>query len=60
MPPAIGNATATDKQIRRGAAIGTIHNDSYTVLIADAVLEEILEYSERDLNREAGGFLIGR
>ena len=60
MPPAIGNATATDAQIRRGAAIGTIHDDSYTVLIADAVLEEILEYSEQDLNREAGGFLIGR
>jgi proteasome lid subunit RPN8/RPN11 len=57
MTPAIGNAT--DLQIRPGTAMGELHEDAYTILIADAVLDEILEYSERDLHREAGGFLIG-
>ena len=60
MPPVIGNATTTDLQMRRGSAIGTIHDQAYTILITDVVLEEILEYSERDLYREVGGFLIGR
>jgi proteasome lid subunit RPN8/RPN11 len=60
MPPAIGNATTTDSHLRRGSAVGTLHDDAYTILIADVVLDEILEYSERDLYREVGGFLIGR
>jgi proteasome lid subunit RPN8/RPN11 len=59
MSPATGNANPFNAQQRRGTEIGTIHADAYTILVSDAVLEEILEYSERDLHREVGGFLIG-
>lgn len=40
-------------------AIGTIHSDTVPIFIHDTVLEHILEYSERDLRRETGGFLLG-
>ena len=43
----------------QGNAIGTIHSDTPPILLAEDVLEKILEYSEQDLSRELGGFLIG-
>jgi len=45
--------------LRRGRPIGTIHRDAFSILIRKTVLEEILDYSERDLRRELGGFLLG-
>ncbi len=45
---------------RRGRRLGTVHDGAYAVLIRESVLEEILEYSESDLTREVGGFLVGR
>ena len=42
-----------------GRAIGTIHNDALPIFIHEPVLEEILQFSERDLTREIGGFLVG-
>ena len=43
----------------RGKLIGTLHADALPVLVSESVLEQILEYSEQDLRRELGGFLIG-
>lgn len=43
-----------------GRAIGELYAESSIILIDDAVLEDILQYSERDLRRERGGFLLGR
>jgi len=43
----------------RGPAIGTIHGDAPPILIHEAVLEEILDYSEAQPRVESGGFLIG-
>jgi len=43
----------------RGKAIGTIHQDTLPIFMPEAVLEQVLEYSERDPLHELGGFLIG-
>lgn len=40
-------------------SIGTLHGDAYRVLVAEPVLETILDYSEQSLRRELGGFLLG-
>ena len=40
-------------------AIGTIHSDSLPIFVHEPVLEQILDYSERDQRKELGGFLIG-
>lgn len=40
-------------------SIGVLHRDTVSILVHEHVLEEILEYSERDLSRELGGFLLG-
>jgi proteasome lid subunit RPN8/RPN11 len=58
MESATGNAIFFPDRCA-GVAIGTIHERAYRILIAESVLEEILDYSERDVQREAGGFLIG-
>jgi len=42
-----------------GKALGTLHRDAVAIFVHENVLEEILDYSERDLQRELGGFLIG-
>jgi proteasome lid subunit RPN8/RPN11 len=39
--------------------LGAIHRDAATIGVHESVLEEILDYSEQDLSREIGGFLIG-
>ncbi|MEQ8786040.1 MAG: Mov34/MPN/PAD-1 family protein [Pirellulaceae bacterium] len=40
--------------------IGSIHDDAAKIRIEESVLEEIIDYSERDATRELGGFLLGR
>lgn len=39
--------------------VGTIYDDTIPILIHEDVLEQIVEFSEQDLRRERGGFLIG-
>lgn len=39
--------------------VGRIHLDAVPVVILESVLEEILDYSESDLEHEVGGFLLG-
>ena len=48
-----------DDPARHCCAIGEIHADALQVYVHEAVLEQILDYSERDLTRELGGFLLG-
>jgi proteasome lid subunit RPN8/RPN11 len=43
----------------QGKVIGAIHADAYPIFLYESVLEEILDYSEADLTRELGGFLLG-
>ena len=42
-----------------GKAIGLRRRGAVGLLVREPVLEEILEYSERDLQREQAGFLLG-
>jgi proteasome lid subunit RPN8/RPN11 len=44
---------------RRGQAIGTLHSDAHRIAVFESVLEAIIDYSETDLRRELGGFLLG-
>ena len=39
--------------------VGTIHDDVIPIFILEDVLEDILDFSERDLQKEIGGFLVG-
>jgi len=39
--------------------LGKIHSDAIPIFIHTSVLEDILDYSGTDTNREIGGFLIG-
>ena len=43
-----------------GKSLGAIHSDAVPIAIRESVVEQILEYSEHDVSREVGGFLIGR
>ena len=42
-----------------GKPIGSLYDDAATICIDEAVLEQIIAYSEQDLSRELGGFLLG-
>jgi len=42
-----------------GKTIGTIHREAVPVFVHEGVLQQVLDYSEQDLSRELGGFLIG-
>ncbi len=42
-----------------GAAFGTWHVDAYRIVIACSALESVIDYSEHDMHRELGGFLLG-
>jgi proteasome lid subunit RPN8/RPN11 len=46
-------------QRARGRKMGSLYPDAPAILVYESVLEQILDYSERDLARELGGFLIG-
>lgn len=43
----------------RPSVIGTLHSDALPVYIREPTLEQILDYSEQDIGREIGGFLLG-
>ena len=59
MPQSSGNIDSAGSIASRGKRIGEIHDGDYPILVHEAVLEEILEYSEQDTDRELGGFLTG-
>ena len=40
--------------------VGTLYEGAAVVVIREAVLEAILDFSAKDLSREQGGFLLGR
>jgi len=40
--------------------VGTLYRGAAVVVICEAVLEAVLEFSEQDLTRERGGFLLGQ
>jgi proteasome lid subunit RPN8/RPN11 len=44
---------------RHGKPIGVVYNDAPVVLVHGEVLDELVEYSSRDLRREQGAFLLG-
>jgi proteasome lid subunit RPN8/RPN11 len=45
--------------LRGARQVGTLYRDAAVVVIREAVLEAILEFSEQDMTRERGGFLLG-
>lgn len=51
--------TFSPTRLKNGRQMGTLYRDAAVVVIKERVLEEILEYSERDMTRERGGFLLG-
>src|SRR5262245_60137577 len=46
--------------VSRGTPIGVLFHDAVEIHIDSATLDQILEFSERDVSRERGGFLLGR
>ncbi len=58
LPKPTARTAASGAALHR--AIGTIHPDTIPIFLHEEVLEQILDYSERDLSRELGGFLVGR
>jgi len=59
MPQSAGHPDSANSIARRGKAIGAIHDGVFPILVHESVLEEILAYSEQDVDRELGGFLTG-
>ncbi len=39
--------------------LGECNDDAVAIYVRESVLEQILDYSEQDLSRELGGFLLG-
>ena len=42
-----------------GQVFGDIYNDALPIFVHERVLEEVLEFSETEVSREIGGFLVG-
>jgi len=53
------DSTFSLADLRDARQVGTLYRDAAVIVIHDAVLEAILEFSEQDLSRERGGFLLG-
>jgi proteasome lid subunit RPN8/RPN11 len=47
------------EQLRNPRQVGTLHREGPVVVVKDSVLAAIVEFSEQDLTRERGGFLLG-
>lgn len=45
--------------VRGNCVLGKLHTAAVRVYVHEPVLEQILDYSEQDLTRELGGFLLG-
>lgn len=48
-----------DRDVPMRAAMGMIHSDAIPIFFHESVLEEVLDFSEQDTEREVGGFLLG-
>jgi proteasome lid subunit RPN8/RPN11 len=57
--PALHPAPTSLRQAR-GRKVGDIYADAIPIVIYESVLEHILEFSQTDLRRELGGFLVGQ
>jgi proteasome lid subunit RPN8/RPN11 len=57
--PAAAQDAFSPAALRQARQLGTLYKDGPVVVLHDAVLEAILEFSERDQTRERGGFLLG-
>ena len=44
---------------QRGNSLGNIYRNAIPIFVYEEVLEEILDFSEKDMTRERGGFLLG-
>ncbi len=44
---------------RPSSSLGTIHQEGYPIFLYESALDQIIEFSERELSRELGGFLLG-
>jgi proteasome lid subunit RPN8/RPN11 len=51
--------TFSPAQLTGARQVGLLYRDAPVVVISEAVLESVLEFSEQDLSRERGGFLLG-
>ncbi len=48
-----------ESRAQESCVLGQLRADAVRIYIHERVLEQILDYSERDLTRELGGFLLG-
>jgi proteasome lid subunit RPN8/RPN11 len=48
-----------DGNSQGSCVLGELREDAVDIMVHESVLEQILDYSERDLTRELGGFLLG-
>jgi proteasome lid subunit RPN8/RPN11 len=51
--------TFTFSRLRAPKQLGKVYRDGPVVVLSERVLEEMLQYSEQELTRERGGFLLG-
>jgi proteasome lid subunit RPN8/RPN11 len=59
MPTSASRDTFSPEQLKSARQVGTLYRDAPVVVIKENVLEAILDFSEQDLTRERGGFLLG-
>jgi proteasome lid subunit RPN8/RPN11 len=55
----VANDTFRFSELRNPRQLGTLYQDGSVIVVREAALEAILEYSEQDLAQERGGFLLG-
>ena len=59
MSEPVQNRSLTAGGALPGKSVGTIYQDTVSICVRESVLDQVLDYSEQDLHRELGGFLIG-
>jgi proteasome lid subunit RPN8/RPN11 len=59
MPSPPATDTFSLERLRSARQVGTLYKDAPVIVIREEALEAILEFSEQDLTRERGGFLLG-
>ena len=56
---AMADAIHRSDELRGARQVGVIYESATVVVIREAALEAVLDFSERDTARERGGFLLG-
>ena len=59
MPPSTAPDAFSLASLQQARAIGTVYREAAIVVIHEPVLEQILDFSAGELQREVGGFLLG-